>query len=246
MSRMAEVRALVFDVFGTVVDWRSGVAREAAPFLARHGASVDPLAFADGWRRRYQPAMEAVRSGQRPFTRLDVLHRENLEALLPDVGIDPAACSAAELDELTLAWHRLDPWPDALAGLAHLRRRFIIAPLSNGNIILMLDIAKRAGLPWDAILGAEVVQAYKPRPEAYLRTAEILALPPARVCLVAAHNGDLAAARACGLKTAFVARKLEHGPGQTTDLAPEQDWDIVAADFVELARALGADQDTGA
>ncbi len=239
MSGMQDVRALVFDVFGTVVDWRGGVAREAGPFLARHGGG-DGFAFADAWRRRYQPAMEAVRSGQRPFERLDVLHRENLEALLPEFGIDPGRVGAGELDALNLAWHRLDPWPDVVAGLERLKRRFIIAPLSNGNIILMLDIAKRAGLPWDAILGAEVARAYKPRPEAYLRTAEVLALAPSQVCLVAAHNGDLAAARACGLRTAFVARPHEHGAGQTADLAPEQDWDLVAPDFEALAEHLGA------
>ncbi|SHI61955.1 2-haloacid dehalogenase [Roseomonas rosea] len=233
------VRALVFDVFGTVVDWRSGVAREAAPFLARHGSAADPAAFADAWRRRYQPAMEEVRSGRRPFTRLDVLHRENLEAVLPDAGIDPARVPPAELDALNLAWHRLDPWPDAVAGLTRLKARYIIAPLSNGNIILMTDMAKRAGLPWDAILGAEVARAYKPAPEAYLRTAEILAMRPEEVCLVAAHNGDLAAARRCGLRTAFVPRPTEHGPEQRTDLSPDQEWDLVATDFVELAARLG-------
>ena len=237
---LEDVRALVFDVFGTVVDWRGGVAREAAPFLRRHGAgAADPFAFADAWRRLYSPAMEAVRSGHRPFVRLDVLHRENLEAVLPGFGIDPAAVPAAELAELTLAWHRLDPWPDSVAGLTRLKAGFIIAPLSNGNIVLMIDMAKRAGLPWDAILGAEVAQAYKPMPEAYLRTAEVLALRPQQLCMVAAHNGDLAAARACGLRTAFVPRPAEHGPGQTTDLGPEQDWDVVAPDLVALAQALG-------
>ena len=236
MTALPDVRALVFDVFGTVVDWRGGVSREAAPFLARHAPGADPAVFADAWRRRYQPAMEAVRSGRRPFTRLDVLHRENLDALLPEFGI--ADVPAAELDVLNLAWHRLDAWPDVVAGLTRLRTRFIIAPLSNGNIILMLDIAKRAGLPWDAILGAEVVQAYKPAREAYVRTAEVLAMRPEEVCLVAAHNSDLAAARTCGLRTAFVPRPLEHGPGQRTDLAPEQAWDVVAADFQELAGRL--------
>ena len=199
---MTGVRALVFDVFGTVVDWRSGVAREAAPFLARHASGTDPGAFADAWRTRYQPALEEVRSGRRPFVRLDVLHRENLAAVLPDFGIDPAGVPAAELDELNLAWHRLDPWPDAIAGLTRLKSRYIIAPLSNGNIILMLDMAKRAGIPWDAILGAEVAQAYKTSPEAYLRTADVLAMRPDEVCLVAAHNNDLGAARRCGLRTA--------------------------------------------
>ena len=234
------IRALVFDVFGTVVDWRSGVAREAAPFLRRHGSAADPGAFADAWRRRYQPAMEQVRSGRRPFARLDVLHRENLESILPDFGISPAHVPAAELDDLNLAWHRLDPWPDVVPGLERLKARFIIAPLSNGNVILMLDMAKRAGLPWDTILGAELAQAYKPAPEAYLRTLDILAMRGDEVCMVAAHNDDLAAARACGLKTAFVPRPMEHGPGQTSDLRPAQDWDIAARDFRELADKLGA------
>jgi 2-haloacid dehalogenase len=234
------VKALVFDVFGTVVDWRSGVARDAAPFLARHGqAGADPAAFADAWRRRYMPAMEEVRSGRRPFVRLDVLHRENLLAILPDFGIDPACIPAEALDALNRAWHRLDPWPDAVAGLARLRTRYLIAPLSNGNIILMANMAKRAGLPWDAILGAEVAQAYKPMPAAYLRTAEVLALRPEEVGMVAAHNGDLAAARACGLRTCFVPRPTEHGPGQTTDLTPAQDWDVVASDFNQFAETLG-------
>jgi 2-haloacid dehalogenase len=234
------VRALVFDVFGTVVDWRSGIARAAAPFLVRHGAAgVDPAAFADVWRKRYDPAMEAVRGGRRSFARLDVLHRENLDAILPEFGIDPVRVPPAELDGLNLAWHRLDPWPDVVPGLLRLKARFIIAPLSNGNVILMLDMAKRAGLPWDAILGAELAQAYKPDPEAYLRTVDILAMRPDEVCMVAAHNGDLAAARACGLATAFVPRPAEHGPGQTRDLRPEQDWDVVARDFDDLAGKFG-------
>ena len=234
------VRALLFDTFGTVVDWRSGVAREAGPFLIRHGAAgADPAAFAAAWRRRYSPAMEEVRSGRRPFTRLDVLHRENLAAVLPEFGIDPAAVAAAELDALTLAWHRLDPWPDAVPGLTRLRSRFVLAPLSNGNVALLLNMAKRAGLPWDAILGAEVVQAYKPTRESYLRTVEMLAMRPEEVCMVAAHNDDLAAAQGCGLRTAFVPRPREHGPGQTTDLAPTGRWDVVAADFGGLAEAFG-------
>jgi len=237
---LAGVRALVFDVFGTVVNWRDAVAREAAPFLARHDqAGADPAAFADAWRRRYGPAMEQVRSGKRPFARLDVLHRENLEAILPEFGVDPASIPAEEMDELNLAWHRLDPWPDSVAGLVRLKAGYIVAPLSNGNIILMLDMAKRAGLPWDAILGAEVTQAYKPMPEAYLRALEVLAMRPDEVCLVAAHNDDLAAARRCGLRTAFVPRPLEHGPGQSTDLRAQQEWDIVADDFEQLASRLG-------
>jgi 2-haloacid dehalogenase len=235
------VKALVFDVFGTVVDWRSGVAREAALFLRRHPINgIDPSEFADAWRRRYGPAMEEVRSGRRAFVRLDVLHRENLLAVLADYGIDAASLQAEEVDALNLAWHRLDPWPDSLSGLTRLKATRIIAPLSNGNIVLMLDMAKRAGIPWDAILGAEVVQAYKPMPEAYLRTADVLGLRPEQMCLVAAHNNDLAAARQCGYKTAFVARPTEHGPGQTTDLKAEADWDVVARDFNDLADKVGA------
>ncbi len=237
---MLALRALVFDVFGTVVDWREGVARDLGAFLARHGIrSADPRSVADAWRRRYQPAMEECRSGRRPFTRLDVLHRENLEAVLREAGVDVGAISAIELDELNRAWHRLDPWPDAVSGLQRLKSRYIIAPLSNGNVSLLLNMAKRAAIPWDAILGAEIAGAYKPQPQAYLRTADILGLRPDEVCLVAAHNGDLGAARACGLRTAFVARPLEHGPGQATDLEAEQAWDIVATDFLDLARQLG-------
>jgi 2-haloacid dehalogenase len=229
---------LLFDVFGTVVDWRSGIAREAAAFLASHGrADLDPHAFADAWRARYQPAMQRVRDGSRRFARLDVLHRENLGEVLAMHGI---VATDAAIDRLNAAWHRLDPWPDVLPGLARLKAHHIIAPLSNGNVALLLNMAKRAGLPWDAILGAEVAQAYKPQPEAYLRTADILGLPPARCMLVAAHNGDLAAARAAGLGTAFVARPLEHGPGQTSDLLPSEAWDVVAADFLDLAERLAA------
>ena len=234
------VRTLLFDTFGTTVDWRTGVGREAAPFLREYGLlDIDPAAFADAWRRRYSPAMEEVRSGRRPFTRLDVLHRENLEVVLTEFGIDPAQIPAAALDALNSAWHRLDPWPDSIAGLHRLRRRFLIAPLSNGNIILLANMAKRAGIPWDAILGAEVVQAYKPTPQSYLRTADVLSMQPEEIGLVAAHNGDLAAARACGLKTVFVPRPTEHGPGQATDLRAEQDWDVVANNFEDLADQLG-------
>jgi 2-haloacid dehalogenase len=239
MQALADVQALVFDVFGTVVDWRSGVARESAAFLARHAPGANPAAFADAWRRRYQPAMEEIRSGRRLFARLDVLHRENLEAVLPEFEIDRSAVLPSELDGLNLAWHKLDPWPDSVPGLSRLKRRFIIAPLSNGNIRLMLDMAKRAGLPWDAILGAELAQTYKPSPEAYLRTAEALMLEPEQVCLVAAHNNDLAAARGCGLRTAFIPRPTEHGPDQTSDPRPEEDWDAVASDLMDLADQLG-------
>jgi len=172
-------KALAFDVFGTVVDWRGGIAREAAPLLDSLGrADITPEAFADGWRARYQPAMARVRSGERPFVILDALHRETLEDLLVSLEIDPAAVGDERLDDLTLAWHRLDPWPDAVAGLTQLKRRFPIVTLSNGNIALMLDMARRAALPWDAILGAEVSGHYKPDPEAYLASARALAIQP--------------------------------------------------------------------
>lgn len=234
------IEALVFDVFGTVVDWREGVARDAAAFLARRGLPADGHAFADAWRRHYSPAMEGVRSGARPFVKLDQLHRENLEAILPSFGIAPADVPEDELQWLIRAWHRLEPWPDSVEGLTRLKRSRIIAPLSNGNFSLLLNMAKYAGLPWDAIMGAELAQAYKPLPQAYLRTAALLDLPPERICLVAAHNGDLAAARRCGYHTAFIARPREFGPEQKTDLIADQDWDWVAGDLVELAGMLGS------
>ncbi|SAK55508.1 dehalogenase [Caballeronia fortuita] len=238
---LGNVKAFVFDVFGTVVDWRGGVAREAAPFLQRYGAAgARPEAFADAWRSRYVPAMRKVSGGERPFVRLDVLHRENLLDVLPEFGIDPNDVPAEAIDELNLAWHRLDPWPDSIEGLRRLKTRYIIAPLSNGNIRLMVDMAKRAGLPWDAILGAEIAQIYKPDPRAYLRTADVLMMKPEEVCLVAAHNDDLAAARKCGLRTAFVARPYERGPGQAVDLKAESNWDVVANDMNELADAVHA------
>lgn len=237
MNQRPDLQALVFDVFGTVVDWRNGVAREAASFLHRYAPGHDAFDFADAWRREYSPSMEAVRSGRRAYVRLDVLHRENLARVLDHYGI--AGVPDAAIDELNLAWHRLDPWPDAVQALSRLKRQFIIAPLSNGNIRLMVDMAKRAGLPWDAILGADVVRAYKPSPQVYSETADILGLAPAELCLVAAHNRDLAAARRVGLATAFVVRPTEHGPHQTTDLRAEEAWDFVADDLNELATQLG-------
>lgn len=233
---MNRIKAFCFDVFGTVVDWRCGVAREAARFFSRHGLEhIDAHQFADTWRSLYQPAMQACRNGERPYTRLDVLHRENLENTLRSFDVDITAIAEAELGALNLAWHRLDPWPDVAAGLARLKTKYIIAPASNGNIAIMIDLARRGGLPWDAILGAEVTQAYKPAPQAYTRMAEILGLAPGEVCMTAAHNNDLHAARQCGLATAFVARPTEHGPAQSTDLEPSESWDIVARDFNELA-----------
>ena len=237
MTNPADIKALVFDVFGTIVDWRNGVAREAATFLARHAPDRDPFEFADTWRREYSPSMEEIRSGRRRYVRLDVLHRENLVRTLDRYGID--GVPDAEIDALNLAWHRLDPWPDSVAGLQRLKQRYIIAPLSNGNIRLMVDVAKHGGLPWDAILGAEVAHAYKPSPKVYTEAVEILGVAPAELCLVAAHNGDLAAARQLGLATAFVLRPTEHGPNQTTDLKADGAWDFDVKDLHELADRLG-------
>ena len=237
---MLRIKALCFDVFGTVVDWRSGVAREARAFLQRHGRpDIDPFEFADRWRDLYQPAMEACRTQGRPYTRLDVLHRENLDLVLKSYGFDPAGMAATELLEFSHAWRQLDPWPDSKDGLHRLKRKFLIAPLSNGNLALMAAMAKRSGLPWDVILGAEVTREYKPAPGAYLHAVDILGLPANEVCLVAAHNDDLAAARRCGLATAFVLRPTEHGPNQVTDLGPNEEWDFVAQDLNALAEQLG-------
>lgn len=230
---------LGFDVFGTVVDWRSGVARAARPFLERYGIRLDPFDFADEWRALYQPAMQKSRSGERPWVRLDQLQRENLDIILARHGSDSDAIPEAALAELNRAWEQLDPWPDAVEGLTRLKLRYPIGPLSNGHIAGMLRLARFGGLPWDVIIGAEIAQSYKPQPPAYLKSAEAVGVEPQQMALVAAHNDDLAAARACGLRTIFVRRPHEHGPAQTTDLQAEQDWDIVAESLIEVADVLG-------
>ena len=237
MANLDSVQALTFDVFGTVVDWRSSIIREGETLGRAKGLNVDWARFADSWRGLYQPMLSRVRKGELPWTKLDDLHRMSLDRLLVEFGIK--GLSEAEIDHLNRAWHRLDPWSDAVPGLTRLRRRFILATCSNGNVALIVNMAKRAGLPWDAILGAEVAQAYKPAPEAYLRTVEALMLRPEEVCLVAAHNSDLAAARRCGLRTAFIHRPTEHGQDQTTDLQPDENWEAVANDMEDLARQLG-------
>jgi 2-haloacid dehalogenase len=224
------MRALLFDVFGTCVDWRTSVISEAR----ERGL---PDAVADAWRAQYQPLMETVHSGGRPWVNLDVLHRIGLNRVLADLGLSMAE---AERAAFTTVWHRLGPWPDTVAGLERLKRRFIVAPCSNGHIALTVNMARYAGLPWDAILGAELAHAYKPQPEVYLRSVRALGLEVGEVTMVAAHNGDLEAAAALGLGTAFVARPTEHGPGQTTDLEPAHAYDVVARDFLELADRLGA------
>jgi len=231
------VQALLFDVFGTVVDWRGSITREAEAFGKRHGLERDWEAFAQDWRALYQPAMEEVRSAQRGFVKLDILHRENLDKLLIKYEID--GISEADTDHLNRAWHRLVPWADTVPGMNRLRRRHILASMSNGNIALMVNMARYAALPWDAILGAEVARAYKPMPESYLRSCEALSLAPEACMLVAAHNSDLEAARACGLRTAYVNRPTEYGALQTVDFQATSDWDYVAASMIELADQMG-------
>ena len=221
------IKALIFDVFATCVDWRSSVAREVAAIFP----DIDAHAFADAWRREYQPAMERIRAGNRGYVALDDLHLENLHRVARRFGVSAP-------DALNAAWERLDPWPDARPGLAALRAHYILAPCSNGSIALMTRLARYGELPWDCILGAEIAQDYKPKPSVYLASCAAMRLPPEAVMMVAAHNDDLHAARAAGLKTAFVPRPTEHGPHQTTDLAPTGDWDIIATDLNDLATQL--------
>jgi 2-haloacid dehalogenase len=233
-------KALAFDVFGTVVDWRASIAREAAPVLSRIGCSdVDPHDFADRWRARYLPALLASNKGDRGFIKLDTLHREMLDSLLLELGVDEDMLDDAGRSDLVRAWHRLDPWPDSVAGLTRLKTRFPIVTLSNGNISLMINMARRAGLPWDAILGAEIAQAYKPARQVYLATAAALDIAPEDLCLVAAHHGDLAAARAAGLVTAFIPRPMEYGGAPAPDLSYAQEWEFRADSLTGLADQLG-------
>ena len=231
-------KALVFDVFGTVVDWRTSVAREVEDLARRKGLRVDGVAFADAWRAGYAPTMDRVRKGELPWTKLDRLHRMILEGIVAGFGL--GGLSEGERDSLNRAWHRLQPWPDAVPGLTRLKRKFIIAPLSNGNISLMTDLAKHAGLPWDCILGAELVRHYKPDPEVYRSAAEFLDVTPAEVMMVAAHLRDLRAAKAEGLRTAFVVRHDEFGPNGHPDLAADDSVDIMARSFDDLANRLSA------
>lgn len=234
---MSGPKALLFDVFGTVVDWRGSIAREVDRMAAARGWGVSGNDFAVAWRKRYQPSMEKIRSGNRGFVKLDILHRENLEEVLEQFAI--MDLSEAEKQDLNRVWHRLAPWADVVGGLNRMKSRHVLATCSNGNIGLMVSMAKNMGLPWDVILGAEVTQAYKPMRECYLGSAAALDLDPAECCMVAAHNEDLAAARSFGLMTAYVERPTEYrddgGP-----FPPTQDWDYVAADFVELAAQLDA------
>jgi 2-haloacid dehalogenase len=231
------VKALFFDVFGTLVDWRTGVAREAKALLEPLGYSADWLEFADAWRDEYHPGMDDVRSGRIPFSKLDVLHRRNLERILPRFGF--AGLSEDVAARLNHAWHRLDAWPDVAGGLARLSAKFLLAPVSNGNISLMVDLARRNGFPWDAILGAEIAGDYKPKPRVYLAAAEAFDLAPGACMMVAAHTSDLAHAAACGLRTAHIARPNEKGAGNG-EAAPSAPVDIAVGSLLELADRLGA------
>jgi len=236
MNPIDLVKALTFDVFGTVVDWRNGVAEEGRRLGSDKGIEADWIAFADAWRGKYQPSLSRVREGEIPWANLDALHRASLEELLEEFAI--TTLSESEKDHLNRAWHRLPPWPDSVPGMTRLESRYILATLSNGNVALLVNMAKHTGLPWDAILGAEVARHYKPQPECYLTTAELLGLAPHECMMVAAHNGDLVAASELGFRTAFVPRPTEYGPEQRTDLKAEHDFDVVADSFIELAEKL--------
>jgi 2-haloacid dehalogenase len=236
MPSQPPVRALFFDVFGTLVDWRTSIAREAAALLGPLGHSCDWSNFADAWRGEYQPAMEEIRSGRMPFCKLDILHRHNLDRILPRFGI--VGVPDDILVDLNRAWHRLDAWPDSAPGLARLRTKFLVAPVSNGNISLMVDLARRNVFPWDEILGAEIAGDFKPKPRVYLAACEAFDLAPAECMMVAAHSSDLSAAAACGLRTAHIARPDENGVGRG-ETAPTVPVDIAGRDLEHFAGKIG-------
>ena len=238
MSDISGVKALVFDVFGTCVDWRTSLINDFTKWSETSGIKADWTALVDGWRAVYAASMDVVRKNpQDGYVILDVLHRRSLEKLVEQLGIK--GLSDADLHYLTLGWHRLHPWPDSVAGLTRLKSKFVISPLSNGNVALLTNMAKFAGLPWDLVMSAELFEHYKPDPETYLGAARLLGLQPGEVMMVAAHNGDLAAAQKNGLKTAFVARPTEYGPLQKVDFEATGNWDIVARDFGGIADKLG-------
>jgi 2-haloacid dehalogenase len=238
MSDISGVKALVFDVFGTVVDWRTSLINDFTKWAGANGKSGDWVALVDGWRAVYAASMDVVRKNpQNGYVILDKLHRQSLEKLVDQLSIK--GLSDADLHHLTMGWHRLHGWPDSVAGLTRLKTRYVISPLSNGNVALLTNMAKFAGLPWDLIMSAELFEHYKPDPETYLGAARLLGLPPEQVMMVAAHNHDLKAAQKLGLKTAFVARPTEYGPLQKYDIEATGDWDIVARDFGGIAERLG-------
>ena len=229
---------MIFDVFGTVVDWRGSIAEQCAAFGREKGIEADWAAFADTWRSKYGPYMDKVRTGALPWTNLDGLHRMSLEETLGEFGI--AGLGEDELRRITLFWHRLRPWADAVPGLYRLKSRYVIATMSNGNVAMMTNMAKNAGLPWDCILGAEVARHYKPDPESYLTSVALLGLTPGEVVMAAAHPGDLRAAGKLGLRTAYIPRPMEFGPGRTPEPISDTQPDVTASDFVDLAAQLGA------
>lgn len=232
------IKALLFDVFGTVVDWRTAVICEGEGFARRNNITgIDWVRFADDWRALYQPALDRVRTGKSPWMALDDIHRQSLDKLLAQCGISGVA--EPEVEDFNRAWHRLDPWPDSVAGLTRLKRKYIIAARSNGNVALMVNLAKHAGLPWDMILGAELAHQYKPTPVVYQKSASLLRLDPAECVMVAAHNYDLEAAAKCGLQCAFVLRPAEFGPDGKVELSPADNWQFVAKDLNDLARQTG-------
>ncbi|HEX5327439.1 MAG TPA: haloacid dehalogenase type II [Acetobacteraceae bacterium] len=230
--------AIVFDTFGTVVDWRGSLIADLAAFGRHRGITADWAALVDAWRAAYHPSMDRVRRGELPWTRLDDLHRASLDGLVQEHRI--VGLTEADRCHVTLAWHRLNPWPDSVPGLTRLKRHFIIGPLSNGNVSLLTRMAKHAGLPWDIVFGSDLFEHYKPDPETYLGVCRLLDLEPAQVMMAAAHNRDLAAARKLGLMTAFFPRPTEYGPNQTRDLRAEDDWDIIAGDIEDMAARLAA------
>jgi 2-haloacid dehalogenase len=233
-----EIKALAFDVFGTVVDWRATIIEEGARFSAGTGVSVDWGQFADAWRGRYRPSMDRVMRGELPWMTIDELHRLALDEVLREFDLE--SLTEGQRAGLNRIWHRLRPWPDAVPGLTRLRARYVLATLSNGNVALLVDLAKYARLPWDCVLSAELARAYKPDPAVYRMACALLDLRPAQVMMVAARQDDLRAARAEGLRTAFIPRPLEHGPDAASDPTPDAACDVVAADLVDLARRLGA------
>jgi len=236
VKSMFGVKALAFDVFGTVVDWRGSIIREGAEWAARKGLRVDWAKFADRWRAGYSPAMDKVRKGTLPWTNLDGLHRMILDELLPEFQIE--GFSEEEKESWNQVWHRLTPWPDSIPGLSRLKQKYVLATLSNGNVSLLVDMAKNAGLPWDAVLSAELFRHYKPDREVYLGAAELLGCRPSEVMMVAAHVGDLKAAWASGLRTAFVSRPNEYGPNGKADTADGEQFDVTAVDLLDLAEKL--------
>ena len=238
MSDISAVEALVFDVFGTVVDWRSSLIADFTKWDETRGIKADWTALVDAWRAGYAASMDGVRKNpERGFVILDTLHRQTLDRLVKEFGIK--GLTDADLHYLTMGWRRLNPWPDCVSGLTRLKTKYIISPLSNGNVALLTNMAKFAGLPWDLVLGGDVFEHYKPDRETYLGAARLLGLPPEQVMMVAAHNHDLNAAQKLGLKTAFVARPTEYGPLQKYDFEAKGDWDIVAKDFNEIAARMG-------